>query len=444
MEFDEVYCYDLASELSVLAGPKETEANNKGWNAFCNKLSNKDLKKEKNSVVNNFRRAFIVRYPEDLIPDGVRYLSRDDKIRSIMLHKVISSAEFMNSNNILIFVSDSTRGIDDKFVSRNARVEVFELDYPDIKTRNSFIEYLFTPIEKSETNYSESNKIDGENNRLRMLKSVMKINISEFANLTSAISLVNIEDIFLLALSTRKITAKMILNRKKGLIEAEFGDVIELKQASGLSMKDYAGLDNVKDYFQEVIINAIKTNDLEIVPKGVLFSGPPGTGKTFFAKCLAGDSGVNFVELKMSKILDKYVGNSEKSLEKAFSVFQALAPVIVFIDEADQTLGRGGKDGNSVGKNLFGMFLTEMSKKENRGRVIWIAATNYPDKMDEAFKRVGRLDKKIPFFAPSSIEREAVFKIHLKKARFPNKRDALVAPTLPEPSLRISTPFNLQ
>ena len=110
---------------------------------------------------------------------------------------------------------------------------------------------------------------------------------------------------------------------------------------------------------------------------------------------------MNCVEFKMSKILDKYVGEAEKNLEKAFSVFRALAPVIVFIDEADQALQRGDNDTNSVNRNLFGMFLAEMSKPENRGKIIWIAATNYPNKIDEALKRAGRFDKKIPFFAPA-------------------------------------------
>ena len=119
----------------------------------------------------------------------------------------------------------------------------------------------------------------------------------------------------------------------------------------------------------------------------------------------------------MSKILDKWVGEAEKNLEKAFSVFRALAPVGVFIDEVDQALSRGDNDSNSVSKNLFGMFLSELSKAENRGRIVWLGATNYPNRLDDAFKRSGRFDKKIPFFAPEEAERSEVFKIHINKTK---------------------------
>ena len=91
------------------------------------------------------------------------------------------------------------------------------------------------------------------------------------------------------------------------------------------------------------------------------------------------------------------------------------------MDEIDQSMSRGkGNDGgSSVNANLFGMLLAEMSKTENRGNIVWIAATNYPNNVDEALKRAGRFDKKIPFFAPSIEEREAVFKIHLNKKDLP-------------------------
>ena len=128
----------------------------------------------------------------------------------------------------------------------------------------------------------------------------------------------------------------------------------------------------------------------------------------------------------MSKILGKYVGESEKSMEKALSVFRALAPVGVFMDEIDQSMsrGQGGDDGSSrVNANIFGMLLAEMSKPDNRGKIIWIAATNYPNNVDEALKRAGRFDKKIPFFAPTEEEREVVFKLHLKKMDLPMSPD---------------------
>jgi SpoVK/Ycf46/Vps4 family AAA+-type ATPase len=241
------------------------------------------------------------------------------------------------------------------------------------------------------------------------------IDDKEFARLTAGLTRLSIEDVILQGTGYAPITKKSILNKKEELVSREYSNILEILDASDLSLNDFAGQENVKAYFKEVVIDAIAKEHTSIIPKGVLLMGPPGTGKSFFARCLAGSAGINFVEFKMSKILDKYVGEAEKNLEKAFAVFRALAPVGVFIDEMDQALSRGNNDSNSVNKNLFGMFLAELSKPENRGKIIWLGATNYPDKIDEALKRTGRFDKKIPFFAPTKAERKLVFEKRIQK-----------------------------
>jgi len=271
-----------------------------------------------------------------------------------------------------------------------------------------------------ETKESQPRKRERKEHRAKMQQSGYATNISceQMANLTAGLQLTAIEDIILLG-RDRVIDSSMVMERKKEVIKKEFGEVIEIFETEGYSLKDFAGQENIKTYFKEVIIDSIKSGDTEIMPKGIMLMGPPGTGKTFFARCLAGDAGINFVEFKLSKILGKYVGESEKSMEKALSVFRALAPVGVFMDEIDQSMQRGeggGDGGSSVNANIFGMLLSEMSKPENRGKILWLAATNYPNNVDEALKRAGRFDKKIPFFAPTQEEREYVFQLHLNKA----------------------------
>lgn len=348
--------------------------------------------------------AYIINYPNLIVPNTVNgYLSENEKSQLVTLHKTLSSTTFMSSNNILIMLCESTKDINKMLLSSNIKMAVIDIVLPEEKERELFI---------------KSSK-----RRLEVDDSICKVTDEQLVNLTAGLSLINIEDILLNALDKSALTKDMILDRKKELIRKEHGDIIELFDTSGSSLNNFAGQDHIKDYFKDVVIDAIKDNNLKIIPKGVLLMGPPGTGKTYFSTCLAGDAGINFVEFKMSKILDKWVGEAEKNLEKAFSVFRALAPVGVFIDEMDQALSRGDNDSNSVNKNLFGMFLHELSKPENRGKIIWIGATNYPNKIDEALKRSGRFDKKIPFFAPSKEERAAVFKIHLNKTKFPLGND---------------------
>ena len=388
MGFNDVFIYDINSQ--------GISCKNKTQNISFPEIINKMLDSTGKNV-------FIFYYPEYIIPAG-DYSQAEDKQRIVALHSTINSSSFICSNNLVFFVTESTTNIHPMFLGNNSRITLFNIELPDLDMRYSFINdwYAENPDRKADTRFEG-------------------IDVRIIANLTAGLQLMSIEDILLLASEEGYITSKMIMDKKKAIIQKEFGEVIEIFDTEGLSLKQFAGQEDIKNYFKEVVIDAIKDGITDIVPKGVMLMGPPGTGKTFFAKCLAADSGISFVEFKLSKILGKYVGESEKSMEKALSVFRALSPVGVFMDEIDQSMsrGKGGSDGgSSVNANLFGMLLSEMSKPENRGKIIWLAATNYPNNVDEALKRPGRFDKKIPFFAPTDEERAAVFKLHLSKKNF--------------------------
>ena len=386
--FEEIAFFDIINGSTYMK-KKDPESNNNGESLsnICYKL--KDL---------SSKRAYIISYTAQMMPTEDRMMNDTDKKNLITLHKTLNSKEFSTSDNMIIFLCESVKDMHSMFVSSNSRTSLIDISLPDEKEREKFI-----------------NDVLGDKNRGFKYQSDISNNL--LAKLTAGLSLINIEDILLQANDSGVLDRKMILDRKKELIRKEYSEIIELYDTDGYGLKDFAGQDHIKEYFQDVVINAIRDDNLEIVPKGVLLMGPPGTGKTYFSRCLAGDAGINFVEFKMSKILDKWVGEAEKNLEKAFSVFRALAPVGVFIDEVDQALSRGDGDSHSVNKNMFGMFLSELSKAENRGKIVWIGATNYPNNLDDAFKRSGRFDKKIPFFAPEKDERAAVFKIHLNKTK---------------------------
>ncbi|MCM1047159.1 MAG: ATP-binding protein [Clostridiales bacterium] len=343
--------------------------------------------------------GFIFYYPEYLIPAGDMISDKDKQIIT-GFHSIINSSNFVTSANIAIFVTESTTNIHPMFLGNNSRISLINIELPDEDQRLAFF-----------NSWASSHKEIMHDIR-------MQIDAKGVARLTAGLQLVSLEDIILTAYNDGWLTIAMILEKKKAIIRKEFGEVIEIFDTEGLSLSKFAGQDTIKNYFKEVVIDALKNGDTDIVPKGVLLMGPPGTGKTYFAKCLAADSGINFVEFKLSKILGKYVGESEKSMEKALQVFRALSPCGVFMDEIDQSMsrGQGGSDGaSSVNANLFGMLLAEMSKPSNRGKILWFAATNYPNNVDEALKRPGRFDKKIPFFAPSKGERAAIFKLKLNE-----------------------------
>ncbi len=183
---------------------------------------------------------------------------------------------------------------------------------------------------------------------------------------------------------------------KKDLVENDASGLIEFIE-SHRSLDDIQGLDGVKRWLREDLA-LWRRGDLEAVPKGYLLCGPVGTGKTFLVECLAGEAGVPIVRLKNFR--DRWVGSSEGNLEKIFRLLAALGRCYVFIDEADQALGRrgaGAGDGGVSGR-LYSMIAEEMSRPDNRGRVIWVLASSRPDLIEVDLKRPGRIDIRIPLF----------------------------------------------
>src|SRR5499427_10111098 len=190
---------------------------------------------------------------------------------------------------------------------------------------------------------------------------------------------------------------------KKDLVEKDTSGLIEFIETTR-TLNDVYGLDGIKTWLRQDI-ELWKKNDVGALPKGYLLCGPVGTGKTFLVECLAGEASVPIV--KMKNFRDKWVGSSEGNLEKIFRLIHALGRCYVFIDEADQALGRrDSSSGDSgVGGRIYSMLAEEMGSSQNRGRVIWVLASSRPDLIEVDLKRPGRVDLKIPLF-PTTTPRE--------------------------------------
>lgn len=190
--------------------------------------------------------------------------------------------------------------------------------------------------------------------------------------------------------------AKDLVALKKELIEKDAGGLIEFIKPDR-TLEDLHGQEAIKKWLRQDI-SLWKQGDLAALPMGYLFCGPVGTGKTFMVECLAGEAGVPVV--KMKNFRDKWVGSTESNLEKIFRLLAALGRCIVFIDEADQSLGRRNSgDGDSgVGGRVYGMMAEQMSDSRHRGRILWALATSRPDLVEVDLKRPGRVDVKIPIF----------------------------------------------
>jgi ATPase family associated with various cellular activities (AAA) len=191
-----------------------------------------------------------------------------------------------------------------------------------------------------------------------------------------------------------RLSAADLAQLKKDLVEKDTSGLIEFIETSR-TLNDLYGLERIKAWLRQDI-ELWKKNDTAALPKGYLLCGPVGTGKTFLVECLAGEANVPIV--KMKNFRDKWVGSSEGNLEKIFRLIHALGRCYVFIDEADQALGRrdSATGDSGVGGRIYSMLAEEMGSSTNRGRVIWVEVD---------LKRPGRVDLKIPLF-PTTTPRE--------------------------------------
>lgn len=195
------------------------------------------------------------------------------------------------------------------------------------------------------------------------------------------------------------------LKVKKQLVESDASGLIEFID-SARTLEDYYSPPALKRWLRQDIA-LWQASDLRALPMGYLFCGPVGTGKTFLVECLAGEAGVPVLKLKNFR--DRWVGSSEGNLEKIFRLIRALGRCIVFIDEADQTLGKrdAGSGDSGLSGRLYSMIAQEMSDTDNRGRVMWVLASSRPDLIEIDLKRPGRIDVKIPLLPTTTAEESA-------------------------------------
>ena len=189
-----------------------------------------------------------------------------------------------------------------------------------------------------------------------------------------------------------------------------------------VTFKDVAGCKEAKEELKE-IVDFLKSPKkfLDIgarIPKGVILTGAPGTGKTLLARAVAGEAGVPFFHLSGSEFVEMFVGVGASRVRDLFKMAKKAAPAIIFVDEIDaigRTRGGGFGGGNDEREQTLNQILVEMDGFEPNEKVIVMAATNRPDVLDPALVRPGRFDRKVLLDMPDRADREAILKIHAVK-----------------------------
>jgi len=188
-----------------------------------------------------------------------------------------------------------------------------------------------------------------------------------------------------------------------------------------VTFADVAGLEEEKKELSEIVDflkNPKKYTELGArIPRGVLLVGPPGTGKTFISKAVAGEAGVPFFSISGSDFVEMFVGVGASRVRDLFEDAKKNAPCIVFIDEIDavgRRRGAGIGGGNDEREQTLNQLLVEMDGFDVNEGIIILAATNRPDVLDPAILRPGRFDRQVVISVPDVKGREEVFKVYTK------------------------------
>ncbi|CAE6472252.1 unnamed protein product [Rhizoctonia solani] len=215
------------------------------------------------------------------------------------------------------------------------------------------------------------------------------------------------------------LTVLAFLLENSGLLKAGRQSMkYEPQTGSGVKFSDVHGVDEAKEELSEVVKFLKDPTQFTTLggrlPKGVLLTGPPGTGKTLLAKAVAGEAGVPFLYASGSEFDEMYVGVGAKRVRELFETARKQQPSIVFIDELDAVGGRrNGREGQ-WSRQTLNQLLTELDGFSATDGVIVIAATNYPESLDNALVRPGRFDKKVVVPLPDIVGRTQILAHHMK------------------------------
>jgi transitional endoplasmic reticulum ATPase len=185
--------------------------------------------------------------------------------------------------------------------------------------------------------------------------------------------------------------------------------------------KDVGGLNDAKKTLQDNLIRAINNPEKFVKmgvkpPKGALFYGPPGCGKTLLARSLAAESGANMILVRGTEILSKWVGESEKAIREIFRKAKASAPCIIIFDELDSLSRIKTSEESKIRETVISQLLTEM-EDATTSRLVVIGITNRPDMIDNAILRSGRLEIVLYVQPPDEKGRLEIIKILTSKMR---------------------------
>jgi len=192
-------------------------------------------------------------------------------------------------------------------------------------------------------------------------------------------------------------------------------------ERAGITLADVAGLTEVKQRLEAAFLAPMRNPELrklygKSLRGGLLLYGPPGCGKTFVARAVAGEIGARFITVSFADLIDMFVGRSERNIHELFQVARRNAPCVLFLDEVDAIGQKRSQLRNTPMRSAVNQLLLELDDVANDNTGVFVlAATNHPWDVDSALRRPGRFDRTLLVLPPDGPAREAVFRYHLRE-----------------------------
>jgi len=388
-----------------------------------------DLMAELHSLERHLRvahgTALFVPYADSLMPgEDAGFVSAEDRKVGTLFHRWSLDRVLNAADNITFIVVETLGSLNQSLLS-NPKVAAVEVPMPDLPTRAEVVKALSPKLGDAQVRlYAERMaglravqieslmRASGDSAMSEAEREALIVQLlgaapdaaqraKRFAGITAGMTA---DEIVKLVEPTKQLPSpdpdedvlRLIQMRKRELIEKECAGLIEFVEPR-LGLSSVGGAQHITGELME-IARSLRAGDSKLAPMGLLAVGPMGAGKTFVIKAFLKEAGLSAVALKNFR--SKWVGSTEKNLERVLATVKAMGPIAVLIDEGDRSFGNGGGEGGDEGTSsrVIARLKEFMSDTENRGSVLFVMLTNRPDKLDTDIKRPGRMDRKIPFF----------------------------------------------
>lgn len=332
-------------------------------------------------ITDGKRIALAIDFAETIAPAGdVSSMSGEDRNSLVILKRWANSPVFQRADVTVCLIAENQIELNPGIV-QHPGVAAIAIPMPDEGERLEFVQQQL-----AETPLPEGSDVTPPT----------------LAKLGAGLKRVQLQTLISQAVQNRQaLTQKFLARRKKELIEAESGGLLEFVE-SRFDLSMVAGSDQAKKKLQDAAA-AIHAGKTDVLPMGYVICGPVGTGKTFLTTCFAGEVGIPAVLLKNFRSM--WQGVTEGNLERVLNLLKVMSPIAVIVDEADAQLGNRASSGDSgVSNRVFAQIAQFMGNTDLRGKVIWFLLTCRPDLLPVDLKRQGRAEEHVALFYPETEE----------------------------------------